>query len=275
MFNQFPIILLASGNSIPFSDNKLDLKLKEIIQNNLSFGLNYFWKWGCSTTLNTFVDSKYYQTNFDDLSKLFLILGINHGDLKVVQENTILFPRAKYFFGEESWDYKNKKCMTCGYKCLKDSKQKSCHTCHSFLTPIGFNYKLCGVFSLTLAIALGFKIIYLLGYDGIAINGKTHFYQDLVENQPKYNKGVGFKEINKIKRYKTSDYNNIKKINEETFAPYKNLQGVQIFNVSPESAINIFPKIDYSTFYQLIGTEKINQEVVRKEIKENILAKIK
>ena len=127
------------------------------------------------------------------------------------------------------------------------------------------------MYSLTLAITLGFKTIFLLGADGKEINGKTHFYQGLIDPKDKRWHGVGKKQTG----YKTSTYNDPDKINNRWYAPFQDLEGITIYNVSPESAIDVFLKIDYTTFYKQVHPGSVNQDEVRDKIKSYILDKIK
>jgi len=144
-----------------------------------------------------------------------------------------------------------------------------------------------GIWSLTLAIALGFKEIYLLGYDCCEINGQTHFYQsvvDLTKTTPIYIKGklvdnrLHYRGVGKLKngKYKTSTYNIKKHLNEKWFAPFEaERKTIKIYNVSPDSAIKVFEKINYEEFYNKIQSNNVNQNDARQEIKQLILEKLK
>lgn len=119
-----------------------------------------------------------------------------------------------------------------------------------------YNPQLCGMFALSLAIYLiGEGEIYLLGYDFGKVSGKTHFYQDKLTHR-----GVG----------KTDYYSSEKSLGK--FDCYKHLTGISIFNVSPESGLNQFTKIDYGTFFNLLINEKLDQVALRKEIIDKIRA---
>lgn len=278
------IIICGGGNSIPFNDEQfklngkgLDPKLEEVIKNNYSIGLNSFYKYGCDTTLLCFCDDKFYFSHYEALKKLPLIVGKNQPSItskNKTLDNTILLPITDNYWGMESWDINYKMCRSCGYKVLKNKNQKFCPTCKSFLFPIAFySGHLSGLLSLTLSIALGFKEIYLLGFDSCEINGKTHFYQNFVQVN-NINYGIGTtkdKKGNKV--YRTGTYNDVKVLNERWYAPYKDLEGIDIYNVSLNSAITVFPKISYTTMYEHIGNSSVNQSEATKEIKNAILDK--
>jgi len=264
-----PIIIMASGNSVPFLNSQfyrtgcgLPLKLQELVHYNYSIGLNYFWRYGCSTTFNTFGDWQYYEDNYEDLKKLPLIIGshdpqlVKHGK-SIIHDNTILLNNSGIYNG-------------------KDSIAKGVYT-----------KQLIGIWSLSLAIALGFKEIYLIGYDCCEINSQTHFYQgviDLKKSTPIYIRekladhrlhfrGLGKKENG---QYNTSTYNIKKHLNEKWFAPFQaERKTIKIYNVSPESAIEVFEKIDYETFYSKIKNNHIDQTDSREEIKQIIQEKLK
>lgn len=261
-----PIIICASGNSLPFLNSQfyrlkcgLPMKLEQLIKHNYSIGLNYFWKYGCRTTFNTFGDWQYYEDNHEALGVLPLIIGSHDPSLKShkkdrTHKNTILLKNSGVYSGAES------------------------------ISKGVYSKQLIGIWSLSLAIALGFKEIYLLGYDGCEINGQTHFYQGVVDlnkstpiylkgkkvNDRKHFRGVGKNEKGK---YNTSTYEIKKHLNKKWFAPFEDEKNISIYNVSPDSAIDTFKKIDYETFYSMIQNNHINQNDAREEIKKIIAEK--
>ena len=263
-----PIILCGSGNSIPFlnsqymrTDCGLPLKLEQIIKHNYSIGLNFWFQFGCKTTFCLSGDFQFYEDNKEKLKNLPLIIASADPQLKNqkvsrIHDNTILLPNAGIYFGKDSWEK-------------------------------GFYTKqLIGIYAITIAIALGFTEIYLLGYDCIEINGQTHFYQGVanldeykdiyvdgkLKNQRYQFRGVG---KNREGTYKTSTYNYIKHINNKWFAPFDaELKKLKIYNVSINSVISTFPKISYDAFFQQIDDNHIDQIKARKEIKEFVLQKL-
>ena len=275
--SKLPIIICGSGNSVPFLNSRyysnhfshgLEMKLEEIIKGNYSIGLNYWYKYGCPTTIVSFADYQFYQFNFKDLAKIPLIIGSHAPQLKKHNEdnthsNTILLKNSGVYNG-------------------KDSIAKGLYT-----------KQLIGMWSLSLAIALGFKEIYLLGYDGCEINGQTHFYQgviDITKTMPEYLNGkhvndlvvfhgVGRHQSGNVKgQYKTSTYNSKKHLNQEWFAPFhadrETRKNIKIYNVSPESAIDVFPKISYEEFYSKIKNNNVWQDDAREDIKKIINEKL-
>ncbi len=263
-----PIIICGAGNSIPFLNSQfyrtgcgLSMKLEQIIKYNYSIGLNFWFKYGCETTFNMSGDWQFYEDNKEALKKVPMIIASEDPQLKNrnesrIHDNTLLLPSAGIYFGKDSWEK-------------------------------GFYHRqLIGMFSLTLAIALGFKEIYLLGYDCVEVNGQTHFYQgvaDLTKATKLYLDGkhkadrYHFRGVGKEKSgdYKTSTYNYKNHLNNKWFDPYHaERKDIKIYNVSINSIINTFPKISYGAFFQQIEDNHIDQIEARKEIKEYVEKKL-
>jgi len=119
---------------------------------------------------------------------------------------------------------------------------------------------LSGYYALSLAIyLLDVGEIFLLGYDfcGIGKDNKgranTHYYENIEH------KGRG-----KINYYGT------KGRADRDFAPYAKEKRVKIYNVSPNSKINTFEKIDYTTFYKMLNKKTFDQTLLRQYIKEKL-----
>lgn len=262
-----PIIILASGNSIPFLNSRyfsngfkhgLETKLETLIKNNYSIGLNYWFKYGCPTTFSSFADWQWYDDNIKALKGVPLIIGSHDPSLKNhkrdrTHENTILLRNSGIYNGIKS---------------IEDGV---------------YAKQLIGIWALSLAISLGFKEIYLLGYDCCEINGQTHFYQsvvDLNKSTPITLKGKvvnhreHFRGVGKYKngKYKTSTYNIKNHINNKWFAPFHaERKKLKIYNVSPESVINTFPKISYEDFYKKVENNHIDQTEARREIRKIVM----
>jgi len=99
-----------------------------------------------------------------------------------------------------------------------------------------------GIFALSLAIAEGYKNIYLLGYDFGMIDpkaNKTHFYEGELKV---ISSGVGRPQI-----YLNKNVHVRREV--EDFDVFKKEEDVNIYNVSPNSRITSFPKITYEEFY--------------------------
>lgn len=108
---------------------------------------------------------------------------------------------------------------------------------------------LSGVFGVSLGIyLLDVGEIFLLGYDGRGkIEGNkivTHFYQDEFTHRGTSQTG----------------YYDIAQKADEDYGVYKNEKNVLIYNVSLDSRINIFPKISYDKFFEMLDKEKYCQD---------------
>lgn len=279
------IIICGSGASVPFESDKFIAEglglaplLSNIIENNYSIGLNSWYKFGCPTTISFVNDFIFYRKNYETLKNLHLVVARYNSQLYnlpqyKLHENTLVIPDAKYYFGLESWDINSKKCLVCNYKNKKEERNQYCPDCKTKLMKIGFYHgHLAGIISTTLAIALGFKKIYLLGLDGCETNGKTHFYQDLINDFKEYF-GVGKVQTKKGMDYRTSAYSNPTKLNEEYYRPLELDNSVKIYNVSPNSILNNFQKIDYTTFYDHFKNCSVNPIEARTEVKNYIIEK--
>lgn len=343
-------IICASGNSI---QEGLDKGLLSILENECSFIINFNHHY-MKGTVNVCCDWEFYSQEKPYLDKLGLVVAKLDQQLiarNIVGNNTILCTPSGYYHGKASI----KKGIYSG--------------------------ALTGLFNLTLAIALEFEEIYLLGYDFCEINGKTHFFQDNKEGIGIVRKEAGepgqFMNTTGIGRepsdptlYKTGCYNDkperlynvyhptefleinlnendwkamlvdiqtnkkkvfnifleqylseeewrfIKKISQSQkerqdyidyheykkfviiainkmikdfginkvsniFHPYlrefhdlkKELQYIKIYNVSPQSKIETFPKLTYDEFFEKLKNNpiKIDQEKARQTIKKEIL----
>ena len=263
--NNRPIIICGAGNSIPFLNSRynsnhfshgLEPKLEEIIKGNFSIGLNYFQKYGCETTLTSFADWQFYEDNYNDLKKYPLLVGAYHAQLLKnnvcpKHDNTILLKHGGKYFGKDAWN-------------------------NTF-----YYVQNLGTLSLNFAIALGFTEIYLLGFDHSEINGKTHFYQgvcnlkkttpiyvkDILKCDREHFRGVGKKPSGV---YKTGTYNHPNLINKKWFRPFYDDKSVNIYNVSPDSAITLFPKLTYEQFYSKVQNNHAFQDQARGYIRKII-----
>jgi len=180
-------IICASGNSIA---EGLQKSLINAIENECTFIINFNHHY-MKGTVNTFCDIEFYNQEKSHLDKCGLVIGKNNPHFNTIYpvgDNVILLEAAGRYFGKKSF-------------------QRGV-----------YSGALTGLFTLTTAIALGFKEIFLLGYDFAAINGKTHFYQGNKEGIGIVKKeagepgayreasGVGFEPSNH-EIYKTGCYN--------------------------------------------------------------------
>lgn len=277
MNENFPkrIIILGSGASIPFDNEKgLDKRLIDLLQTEYSIGLNLFYKYGCETTFVTWADWQFYRENLSELEKLPLLVGKYDPSLfrlELLKSNTIALPYCSKYWGKESWSP--------DFIVGKSVWEKGFYGAH-----------LVGLFCLTLAIALGFEEIYLCGFDCLEINGKTHFYQDVVDLNEKrkgesvlVHYGVGKKEL-KNKRdnttrmiYNTGTYNDDDVKFNRRWEPYKKeLNRIKIVNVSPDSRIRAFPKISYEQMYNILEEDpgQVLQSTARGQIRDMIESRL-
>lgn len=122
---------------------------------------------------------------------------------------------------------------------------------------------LCGAFALNVAIARGYDEIFLLGYDfgtNSINNTLTHFYQEnfkiyadcinpveLPGNKEDwlYSAGAGRPIV-----YRSKDNEVYEQVND--FTIFSQEQGIKIYNVSPNSNIECFEKINYNEFFEII-----------------------
>jgi len=119
------------------------------------------------------------------------------------------------------------------YQCTRDMKDIQ----SIFIGKQGF----VGLFALTLAIKENYDIIYLLGYDygtPDIKNSFTHYYQNKLNV---YSTGINHPELYRKKDNKLNrgieDFNYYKQFNK------------QIYNISLQSNIEIFPKLSWEDFF--------------------------
>lgn len=103
---------------------------------------------------------------------------------------------------------------------------------------------LSGFFAIHLAAEEEYERVFIFGYDfgSITNDKKTHYYQDSLDVM---SSGVGkpelYQEINKTVKKEVEDF--------KFFLNYP----IQIYNVSPNSNIPYFPKLDYSEFVKKLN----------------------
>ena len=197
------------------------LGLSEHLVNKFVIGTNRSYKW-FKSDIQTYVDHDFYNEKYDDLSLLNCVVGQYHRDIKIVASNTHLLRCNGTYYRD----------VTLG--CYKAS--------------------LVGLFSLSLAIHLiDEETIFLLGFDNGTVTDErdsndrwlTHFYQ---EDETEHHRGIG----------KTSYYAGNR--GDKDFGVYKDETKVKIYNVSPKSNIEVFEKIDYPRFFDLIKDSELTPE---------------
>jgi hypothetical protein len=240
-------IILGSGASVL---DGIPLGLSNYIERNITFGLNDSIKFFDTTTV-MFMDWCAYRDRFELYARHPLTIGCfdthigNHIEGATYcpkHEGLILLPRSGKVNGNP----------------LKDGL---------------YSASLCGGFALHLAITLGFKTIFLLGFDACEINGKTHYYQGIegageyLDFEGKPRTGVG---KNDRGEYNTSLYNNSDVQINADWKPFENFNNVRIYNVSLSSRINVFQKIGYCSMFTILNQNKtpVNQVEVQNEIRQ-------
>ena len=227
------LIITGGGNSM---SEGIEKGLWEKLSKEYTFGINssiYFHE----PTIPVFCDWYFYKSNKLELDKYPLVLGKFDGKIGNSNnhkcpkgDNLIMLKPHKNYQGADSWE-------------------------KGFYSAI-----LTGCFSLTIGIALGFKEIYLLGYDFTEINGKTHFYQKdsldkqkigkIVDDGGRTQCGIGKDDRG---NFRTGCYNKAPSLH---FNEYDKVnEGIKIYNVSPNSKIDIFPKISYTEFFKVLEDE--------------------
>lgn len=260
-------IIIGSGASIRQNQwfHGIDnLALWDKLKGEFTIGCNWSYKWFNSTVL-MYADYQWYVTEKENLKDIPLILGTQdgyynrEGSVKL-DDNVILLNECESTLRLKYND--NKVSMTSTYH-GKDAWTKGFYCS-----------QLIGLKALNLAIALGYNEIYLLGFDACEINGHTHFYDDTDTGKYEYdgNKyyGVGKHENG---RYRTGNYNKIEELNKFWFQPFEQeLKNIDIFNVSMQSKIETFIKIEY--YYLNARLYKTPQNVNHEEIRQLIKDKL-
>jgi len=243
-------VIVGSGNSIrngdDITENK-DLPLWNLIKNEFTLSANFNYKWFVPS-VHMFSDYQFYTTQKENLDKLPLLVSFRNGfyehkDTRHLKgDNLYLVKPSSVYYGKDSWEK--------GF----------------------YSSQLVGIFMITFAVALRCKQIFILGMDGCEINDRTHFY-DKFDGTYIYNRHV-YCGVGKDKRefYKTGNYNKINELNNVWYKPFELVKDVEIFNVSPESVIETFPKINYQEFYKILkeNSQSINQDEIRQLIKDKI-----
>ena len=228
------------------------------LQNKITFGINESFQF-ISPTAITFVDWTFYRDRFDLIKDFPLVIGKHDGKIGYwytdkqkghyqkcpKSDSLIMIPAHSEYYGKES---------------LKKGV---------------YNGILAGMFTLTLAIALGFTEIFLLGFDMTDVNGLTHFYQNndkgigqFCDEDNTERTGVGY---NNNGLFNTGVFNNDEKYIQQFWKPYLQEKDVKIYNVSMNSRINTFEKITYDSFFERIQNEKeVNKNSIREKIRNTI-----
>lgn len=246
--------IIGSGNSI---STGIDKGLWNYLKNEITISCNYNFLFFPEATVILFFDAKFYIWNKETIEKMPLVISGNRPQVKkyCLNSNVYLLPLI---------ELNKKECTN------KEAWTKGFYSGHW-----------AGNLATSLAIALGYDEIYLLGMDLKEINGKTHYYGELNHPDPKtkekLNKGVGKHYIkNKGWLYKTSTFNNPKEA-MSWWKPFNEIPDLKIINVSPDSLLTYFPKITYDELFRELRKhpQNILQSVEREKIKNIIIEKLK
>lgn len=233
MIDKSIAIIIGGGESIKTG---IAQGLWEKIKNKFVIGCNSNFE-DFSSTLNTFVDRNFYESNKEELHNLPLVICKNHGIIDEDEDLIKLLATHHYH----------------GKKALENSIY--CST-------------LVGLFSMTLALSLGVTELFILGMDWtrkhnrLDSNGKpiTHYFQEEKRNH--------------AGRGRTHFYDTHEPI--QYYKHYLNEKELKVWNVigEPESNIQCFDKISYEEFFKKIeATPDINQQELRQWIKKTILTR--
>lgn len=239
-------IILASGSSISES---IELGLSDYLKNEVTFSINDNIKFFDSTAY-TFGDWTAYRDRFNLYKEKKLVIGRH--DMHIgrhiegatpcpIHDDLILLQGSGKYHGDEG---------------LKKGL---------------YSAVLTGAFTLNLALRVGFKQIFLLGFDCCEINGRTHFYQGL-DGAGQFTDycGILYTGVGKNKQgeYNTSFYNKDDVQLNLLWEPFKT-ESAMIYNVSLQSRISVFPKIGYHSMFKILKESPVivNQKEVQKEIR--------
>lgn len=229
------VVLIGGGNSI---NEGLSLGLKDRLENKFTIGINYSYKHFDSTILS-FIDKEFYKSTkleanpdiYEELGKLPLIVGLNSQNIKdIAHPNTILLKSSGAYQGKESKD-------------------------KGFYSPI-----LGGVFSITLAMYLMDFVgtIFLLGFDWNKRTEEdrknnrtvdTHYYKELKH------RGIGYSRF--YENHQPKEY----------LGCFLKEKKVTIYNVSLLSNLDVFGKLSYETFFEVLNEEQYCPDTLRESIR--------
>lgn len=220
------VILCGGGKSIR---EGISLGLWNKIRDKNVWSLNFaFMTLPFLPKCEIFVDRCFYKNNIDALQSLSdrgVEMVARYQDVYAAIDKI-----RKYQTTREVSGYKGKQTL------------KTDGTPHIYVGQLG----LVGTFALSLAIAEGYDTIFLLGFDFGVLSYEdkdTHYYQNQIKV---ISSGVGNPQIY-IKRDGTPS-DDIK-----DFEVFTREKDINIYNISPQSNLPYFLKINYSQFFEKIG----------------------
>jgi len=241
------IIIIGGGSSI---NEGISLGLKDRIKDKFVVLCNFAF-YHFDGTFLTFIDHEFYSGFLkSNTNPPVMIQNKEH------REKIIQFP---LIIGHETNQTKT-------LKVPNTILLKSASTYTRDLSKGIYNSHLVGIFSLTLACWLmDFKgKIFLCGYDYShrtpeqiqnKEKAKTHYYSEKELNH----RGIGY--TNFYEKHKSSNY----------FSCYLQEKNIKIYNVSLNSNIGEFEKINYPTMFDLLDDVRYDQEELRELIKNKII----
>lgn len=234
------IIIIGGGLSI---QDGIKLGLKEKIKNKFVFACNYAYKHFPYTAM-LFLDKDFYVPKYakrKEVQDKYPDIYNELSTLPLIISNNINNGISEFL-------------------------HKNTFLIH-YRTPTGERPVQTGIFALALAEQLKAKNIFLCGFDWTrqTIPEKKENYNPKSDLQIHY---YPKKEINHNGFGFTGFYDRHNPDNYFKFYGYKDSK---IYNVSLESNIQNFEKIDYSTMFDLLNKEQINQEELRIKIKNYVL----
>lgn len=209
--NLLRCFILASGSSLEgFDFHRLD--------NEITIGINYIFKYYTPTILHWQDGDVYNKNNHKPIIDGLDCIKISKPECLYGTEGVYGIPIAETFNGSEGLS-------------------KGLY--HRYLT---------GLTALSLAIALGFKPVYLLGYDCRFNNGQGHFYSKNFRHKGDSREHVFKNSVQRFDVFKSIDY---------------------IYNCSPVSLLTIFPFADINKILDE-PREDINKETIIDEIRKRL-----
>jgi len=126
----------------------------------------------------------------------------------------------------------------------------------------GFLTFLTGIFSLQLALLFEPENLFLCGFDYGQLNPKDKKITQTKEDIHYYGKKILHRGSGLVSYYNHND--------PDRFFKHFNNSKSKIFNVSPQSAIQNFEKVDYPTMFNLMSDVRYNQMELRQQIKDKL-----
>jgi hypothetical protein len=228
------IIIWGGGSSIK---EGLALGLKDKLKDKFVIGINFSMYHFLPTVL-TFADNPFYKgIFFNDKPHL-----IDYNHIEKLKQLPLIVGVRKTLTDDEIFPNTVlvKKSLYFNENPLRD----------------GFRYILGGIFALQLTGYLTDwnSTVYCLGYDWTK-KGTTHYYKD-----------INHRGINKTSWYKTHSP-------DKGFDYFLNKPNFKVYNVSLNSNIECFEKINYKQMFEMLSEEKYNQKNLRQEVKEKLCIK--